>query len=47
LAADTDHPGVIFITTQYATTQDIAREIVRLTDQLTAAEFRNSTFYVP
>lgn len=47
LAADRDHPGIIFITSQYATVQEVVREIVRLTDQLTPVEFRNSTFYVP
>lgn len=47
LVADHDHPGVIVITTQYATVQEVAREIIRLTDQLTADELRSGTFYVP
>jgi len=47
LAADHEHPGVIFITSQYAGSQAVAREIVRLTDQLGPADVHNGTFYVP
>lgn len=42
-----DHPGILYITTQYASIGEIIKEVVRHVDQYTKEEFEDTIFYIP
>lgn len=42
-----DHPGILYITTQYASIGEIVQEVVRHVDQYTKEEFQDTIFYIP
>lgn len=42
-----EHPGILYITSQYASIGNIVREVVRHVDQYEADEFCNAVFYIP
>ncbi len=41
------HPGILYITSQYAPIGDVVREVVRHVDQYTKEEFQDTIFYIP
>ena len=41
------HPGIIFITSQFAPVGDIIRAVIILVDTMPATQFENSRLFVP
>ena len=47
LSNKVNHPGIIFITTQFSSIGEIIRAIIKLNDTFSHNQFKNSKFFIP